>query len=1119
MLLVHGMRQDDGSVKRKPLKNSQKFSTNKSELSGAGLATAVLMKKKGEEFLPGDLVFAQFPGYSWPALVTQVGAKNLEVVTLVLEQDEMIDKDSAVIFRGMDQLKQIMSVLTPGEQQDFSEASNSLMELSVKSRQERLDIIKMGRSDSDEGEGSKENKIFMSENESPVSECPKSPPKLQVSPTKDSNVDSNGVKEIKKLSCDIDDISLPIVGSRLEKIIDQPRPRLTLEVGIPNFGPLDPLPSNSEGESEIEVKLNKSSEIRTSPDKGASPSKRKKLQVKQQRDEDFITNAVKLTNKLFQTGAPSVELVPGHHLSYDSLKIARERAMAIAGCASPIISRTRRRSASKSTETNLTSEELAAKAHAEHLKATRAAQKKALKSLGKPLEIVQTTVKNPSKRPGRKSSTHANSGTAKVAAEIAFIEAAEKLVVNADKITSKATDPERVLAEAAKEAAQELVSINQQVNISPLKSPARKRRLSKRQCSLENNNMTCEIIVNSKSVEEIQKSLSPQKLVSPSALQESELKRSEKIKAVRCESLKRAREIKMQRMAEKKLVEQASPKAKSNRKSSKSLSVTSPVPPKLIDEPKKQRTARMSGTKRRSRRCKSDILDKPQISSPEKERIKSPSRSPVKSPSEITSERTAVMEQEKTDGELLSKPNTRRKSKRVEASGLEPIQDKDARLSRNKCCNTTAESLVKTEEVPTVKDETPASTDEEKQSNSMEDSDEPLSAAKSNPVDEPGNSNSEIINFLCPYYLNLFTNVIKEKIESQIKLDLEKLPQEEHALISNLVDGRNRSTRKQAYEIISKLVKNSPCQNLLTSNLPEVGPGTPPASPKTEVQRISNKVIPQTRKRNSNSNCHEVVHNPFPVETAELTEKARKKYVESGDLPKKHSVIPRTWSQYLKNNGRFVTDQSKPSSVADKLKSPPSKSSSGDPKPQNKRKKTDSPQSIKKEKEIELPADCKMMALLFYVKDIQINLPEPFKLKQSEVKWTDLSCESQNKYIELCQKLNDLSADEKTLECTALDLFVRSASNISRLDWLSLSPTKHKKFLREAKKMTKKTAASLAETNEFSEKLVNKLINAQSRKRKRESQPVDTDSEPSSKKEKSDDTLLDFFCMDCFTLG
>ena len=119
----------------------------------------------------------------------------------------------------------------------------------------------------------------------------------------------------------------------------------------------------------------------------------------------------------------------------------------------------------------------------------------------------------------------------------------------------------------------------------------------------------------------------------------------------------------------------------------------------------------------------------------------------------------------------------------------------------------------------------------------------------------------------------------------------------------------------------------------------------------------------------------------------------------------------------------------------------------------------------------------------------------------------------------MCEKLNGLSAEDRTLECTALDLFVKSSSNVSRLNWLSLNPTKHKKFLKDAKNVTKKMAVSLAETQEFSEKLVTKLMSTESRKRKRESQPLDTDSEPSSKKEKADDTLLDFFCLDCFTIG
>ena len=1156
------MRQDNGCVTRSPLKNSQRFSGNTSGSQSA--ATSVLMKKKGEEFLPGDLVFAEFPGYSWPALVTQVGAKTLEVVTLILEQDELIDKNNAVIFQGMDQLKKIMSVLTPGEQQDFAEASNSLMELSVKSRQERLDIIKTGRSDSDEGESSKENEVVTADKETPIIDNPKPAPK--VSPKKDSKIDSNGVIEIKKLSCDIDDITLPLVGSRLEKIIDHPRPKLTLEVGIPNFGTLDAQTVSSEGESEIEVKLQKKAENITPSENGTSPSKRKKLQVKQQRDEDYIANAVKLTNKLFETGGHSVELTPGHHLSYDSLKVARERAMVIAGCASPIISRTRRKSATKSSETIMPSPaDMAAKAHAEHLKATRAAQKKALKSIGKPLEIVQTTAKNPSKRPGRKSSTTANGADGinsvlnKIAAEIAFQEAAEKLVVNSEKIATDVVDPGKVLQAAAAEAAQELVSPSQSLNNSSLKSPVRKRRQSKRHCCAENNGME-EIIVNSKSVLEIQKSLSPQKIVSSSVVQQKEEVRREKIKATRCENLRKARESKVQRVSGRKskdVTPTKSPAKSSPQTLSKKPSISSTSSPVLSDEPLKPKeqvsttrnaNLRTGKTKETVDETNSQLLDTPLEDGLTESSLKSSARSTIKSPIQLGDMQcpentlpvvdkrvTTPVTKSDASKDVTAKSNSTRKSKRFENAcqafasasfDQEAVSTTERRSSRrNKqpiieddCTMKNKESCVEKEDPPVEKEVESAPFEQISHSTSLEKSDQSRSSIKSNPAEEPNSSNVDVINFLCPYYLNLFTNVIKDKIENQIKLDLEKLPQEEQELILRLVEGTNKSARKQAYDIISKLVKNSPCQNLLTSNLPEVGPGTPPASPKTELQRISNKVIPQTRKRNSHSNCQEILHNPFPIETTELNHKSRMKYMESGGISKKHPVIPRTWSQYLKNNGRFVTEQSKSNSVADKIKSPSEKHHNRDIKKPNKRKKTDSPRLTKEEK-IDVPSHHKAMALLLYVKDVQITLPNPLKLKQSEVKWTDLNSESQSKYIELCEKLSKLSAEDKKVECTALDLYVKSSSNISRLDWLSLTPTKQKKFLRDAKKVSKKIAASLAEANEFSEKLVAKLVSSESRKRKRESQPVDTDSEPSSKKEKSDDTLLDFFCLDCFTLG
>ena len=1143
LLSVHGMRQDDGCLTRSPLKNSSRFSANAVGSPSPEFLTKVLMKKKGEEFLPGDLVFAEFPGYSWPALVTQVGAKTLEVVTLILEQDELIDKNSAVIFQGVEQLKQIMSVLTPGEQQDFSEASNSLLELSLKSRQERLDIIKTGRISSDEGESSKENEVIIADKEASVTESP---------PMESPKKDSNGVKEVKKLSCDIDDITLPLVGSRLDKIIDHPRPKLTLEVGIPNFGTLDPparvivcdAPPSSEGESEIEVKLPVSPENVTPTENGTSPSKRKKLQVKQQRDEDYITNAVKLTNKLFESGGQSVELTPGHHLSYDSLKIARERAMMIAGCASPTNARTRRKSSSKSNEAVVTSpEDSAAKAHAEHLKATRAAQKKALKSIGKPLEIVQTTAKNPSRRPGRKSSNNAN-GTdgisnvlTKIAAEIAFQEAAEKLVVSSEKIANNVIDSERALQAAATEAAQELVS-HQPENHSPIKSPVRKRRHSKRK-SCEHNISLGEIIVNSDSLIEIQKALSPQKVVTPSTLTEAEKERMKKINDERRENLKKAREVKQKKIKEAKLNSERTPvkslARSSARTSSKSPSNNSPkdstpISANLNNEPVKSkeqvRPSRNPNRRRTKQIIEHEEIDRmPQLPGTAQEteatkstgtiRPKSATETPSNSSAKLTDEGCLladVIPEQETSTKMTT--NSRRKSKRVVNPkqaylDQEVILSKEIRSSRRNKETTIPNNCV----VQNEQDLELVSSEEGSRSDSLEKENQSLSAIKPTHVEESNSSDVDVIRFLCPYYLNLFTNVIKHKIENQIKLDLEKLPQEEQQLILKLVKGTNSATKKQAYDIISKLVKTSPCQNLLTSNLPEVGPGTPPASPKTDPQRVSNKVIPQTRKRNANSNSQDILHNPFPVETNELTDKARKKYMEPGGISKK--TIPRTWSQYVKNNGRFTTEQSKLNSFADESKSV----STSNMKVSNKRKKTDPPQSTKKENNVDIPCDHKMMALLLYVKDIQITLPEPLKLKYSEVKWTDLNPESQSKYIELCEKLNGLSAEDRTLECTALDLFVKSSSNVSRLNWLSLNPTKHKKFLKDAKNVTKKMAVSLAETQEFSEKLVTKLMSTESRKRKRESQPLDTDSEPSSKKEKADDTLLDFFCLDCFTIG
>lgn len=1117
------MRASNGRVRRSPLK-AYRQSNKCGSQSASPKPSQVLMRRRGEEFLPGDLVFAEFTGYSWPAIVSQVGAKTLEVVTLILEQDEIIDKNSAVIFQGKEHLKQIMSVLTPGEKQDFAEASKSLMELSLKSRQERLDIMKTGRSDSDEGESSKENDVLLGVQDEPTKEIfptptlpppspcpPRQSPKL--SPKKEVISDSNA--EIKKLSCDINDISLPIVGSRLDKIIDQPRPKLTLEVGGPNFAPPD-CPVSSGGESEVEVRIPKTVDKIVTIENGISPSKKKKLQVKQQRDEDFIATAVEKTNRLLETGGKSVELIPGHHLSYDSLKIARERAMMIAGCASPIIGRTRRKSVSKSAEAlQETPEDIAAKAHAEHLKATRAAQKKALKCIGKPLEIVQTTVKNPSKRPGRKPSLlHGDGMLSKIAAEIAFHDSADLLAptVEAPQIGSPTRTTNLQPTAAVPKAPQDMVPFHRSPHSSPIKSPpsTRKRRQSKRQSAAQKNS---EIIVNSDSLIQLQKSISPQKIVSPVEVKLNEEQRKAKITAIRCESLKKAREVKEQKRAEKRALGMTPTKACSasenpTDKASNALAKKG-AKRQLIKSPtiEERSPGELDEIKERNRLAKVESMQKVREANFKNMAQKKAFLADIERYSQEhnnASNKTTIVDEKASKADIekncqqdmsgnnkapivdkkRSKTGTRRKSKRIE----------DTEITSTAFVET---KVPESEETPSEESSKTDSTDNQ---------------------DGPSTSNGDIISYLCPYYLNLFTNVIKEKIESQIKLDLEKLPQEERDLIEKLVKGTTANTKKQAFAIISKLVKNSPCQNLLPSSLPEVGPGTPPASPKTEVQRVTNKVIPQSRKRNSNSaSQQDVVHNPFPVETTELDDKSRKKYLESGDISKKLPFMPRTWSQYLKNNGRFATDSKSSGSPADKLKTPNKKISPKDGKTPNKRRKVDSPQFLKEE--VAIPSEHKAKALLLFVKDIQISLPEPFKLTPTEVKWSDLSPESQSKYIELCETLHDLSPEDRKLQCTALDLFVQSSQNISRLDWLSLSPSKHKKFLNQAKRVTKKMAAQLSETDEFSEKLVAKLVSSESRKRKRETQPVDTDSEPSTKKEKVDDTLLDFFCLDCFTLG
>ena len=1043
------MKDCDGVALKATLKESKAFGVNTSNL----IPKSSLMKKINEEFLPGDLVFAEFSGYSWPALVTKVRAKTIQIVTLVLEQDELIDKENAVIYGGNDHLKEIMSVLTPGERQDFSEASTSLMELNNKSRLERLDHMNMERFSVSDGSASSKENNDKEKNESTENETMEngtSNNKIKRKPyqqiPKCTKI-SNQVYTDLPSDCEIHHSTIPIGTQNLNKTDNDFKPKLTLQIGTPNFCSLDASVS-SESEQEIKVRLGQHSVFNTLLDN--KHEQLEKLQTKQEKDENFITNAVELTNKILESGGTSLELIPGHQLSYERLKLVRERAMIMVGA----VDHNNRRGRSKSKSVNLLTvgtKEIAAKAHSDHLKAVRASQKKSLKSHGAPLEIVQTTVKNPSKKPGRKSTVHpVNDESAvisQLAAEEAFHEAAEKIVAEAkNDVTS--------IEEVANTAAELLVGKGRRKSVR-VKNPIAINNTDDNDANTsdqitEVKDKTNSVTINSESVPLFDESI---------ITQHNEFKSPEKSTKNQKSPTFRKTTSRSTRLS--KIVKEVVSNSKNNSKEN--------------DDTMKKNAALKEGEEKQKQ-----------------EEKEVPEKCDAKHTSPVN---ISIVTKKASKKLALSQKNN---FEAVESSvivgniNLEEfnIPSNEFEISSIKSDAINTDSKIEMNYIKSLKESLPSTKDPQE---------------------------VDIINFLSPYYLNLFRDAIKEQLHNQIKLDLEQLPQKEKDLIYKLAEGSSPRIKKPAYDIISKLIKNSTYLTLLPNNLPEVGPGTPPASPKAHATP-ANKIMPHhSSKRKLPSKSQEVLHNPFPISLLMIDDTNKKQYLESETINKKHSVIPRSWSQYMRGQGKFASSSSTKSKSHKKDgTSVTKKTLVRENKALGKCKKVQSPQSS-----VNTTSDInssRKHALLLYVQDIQAGMSDPTILKQTEVKFDTLETEIREMYLTLGGKFSAFSSDDITLENHALALYVKSTAGSSRLDWLTLAASKKKKFLMDAKKVNNgdTTAQKIAD---FNKNLISKMLNSESRKRKRESHPLDDESEPSTKKEKGDGTILDFFCLDCFTLG
>ena len=1000
LILVDGMKDCDVEAFNNLLKESKVFSVN----TPCQLPKATHMKRINEDFLPGDLVFAEFSGYSWPALVTKVRAKTIQIVTLVLEQDELIDKENAVIYGGDDHLQQIMSVLTPGERQDFSEASSSLIELSGKSRLERLDFMKIEKSSvSDENVNSKENNNSL-ENDVIQNGSPDALRKSsrQKSPSTDKR---NGVHTDPSTNVLEQNVTLPIN----DVIVKNDKPRLTLEFGSPNFCSLD-IPINSvDG-------LVQQPNLSIPMLNGCVTSEYNKMPTKEEKDEAYIATAVELTNQILEN---PLELIPGHQLSYDNLKLARERAMLMVGA----VDHNHRRGRSKTKSCDLfsskTPDQRTSKVHCDHIKAVRASQKKSLKSLGVPLEIIQTTAKNPSKKPGRKSTaeqeSNENAVITQLSAEEAFHDAAAMLVAETET-TEKSID------EVANTAVEQLINIGRQ--------------------KLSENNF------------------------------------SDTIQSTNDKGADKGGDKNLKHL-------------------STNESLLDPLIQEHISDDESKPTESVGPSPSRQKATRSTRISK-------RGKVE---ESICKDNHHDTKKNLSIHEESFQEESIFNID-----AKQVDESLVAKNKSKKFPSSRRKKTfktSTVKDDSVKLQNVCVLPDQT--KTDSSDSSMSINCSKNECSQIKSSDDSlllANDSQGVDVINFLLPYYLNLFGDAIKEQLLNQIKLDIERLDQEEKDIIYKLAEGSSR-LRKPAIDIISKLVKNSPYQTPSSDSLPEVGPGTPPASPKSNP-KPANKVMPQ-HSRKSSSTSQEVLHNPFPVSLLTIDDKNKKKYYESENTDKKHSV----WSRYMRGQGKLAlsskseksTSVNKDNSSSKKNRKSPSKyhnlnSSSGNISPNA---KSDSPRKH---------------AIALYIQDIQIGMPDPSKLKQSEVKFDTLQPKSQENYLLLGEKMSALSIDDRNLENKALSLYVKSTANSSRLDWLSLPASKKKKIIRDAKKLnSSNNEVFVAKVETFNDNLLLKILNSESRKRKRESQSFDEDSEPSTKKEKGDGTILDFFCLDCFTLG
>eukprot|EP00116_Pleurobrachia_bachei_P005177 sb/3465439/ len=291
------------------LKSSRRYQLNTSPTTITPSSTTM----RREEFSVGDLVLADFPGCSWPALVTGVTTRHLQVVTLISEQEETVTREHAHLFKGSDHLRQKLSTLTPGQRHEFADAEAALKTMSRMNREERMEHMRCRKQPGEEGVGS---------------------------------AGGGGFKEnVRKLPCDVDDITLD--GSHLEQIMNGK----------------DGHPASHNSPPEIP------SQMRGGVDPGAAAAASSKISAKQQRDESYIVSTMEQINKLHQIPAP-VSLPPPTTEPSPNKKPQEEHTMS--------------------------------KLLTDHLKATRAAQKKALKiHANVTFEIVQTTERNPSKR-GRK---------------------------------------------------------------------------------------------------------------------------------------------------------------------------------------------------------------------------------------------------------------------------------------------------------------------------------------------------------------------------------------------------------------------------------------------------------------------------------------------------------------------------------------------------------------------------------------------------------------------------------------------------------------------------------------------------------------------------------------------